>query len=190
MHLAYPSRELTHAGAFQLWAPRLYDYYRKTMKLVEEKTSERRNFASSVFACASVNFGPQVRCFRHRDSLNLPFGWCSIQALGDFDPKKGGHLILWEAKLIVEFCHGSTVLIPSATVTHSNVGVRHYETRCSFTQYTAGGVFRWVDNGFQTEASLRASDPLKYAAMQEMKKTRWQGGLGLYSTAHELSQAL
>lgn len=173
-------------GAFQLWAPRLYAYYRRYMQHVEQQTPEKRNFASSIFACASMNFGPQVRCFRHRDSLNLPFGWCSIQALGDFDPKTGGHFILWDAKLVIEFPAGSTILIPSATLTHSNTAIQEHEVRVSFTQYTAGGIFRWVDNGFQTEAALMASDYGRYMEMQKAKEMRWSMGLALYSTMDEL----
>ncbi|KAF7288197.1 hypothetical protein HMN09_01419100 [Mycena chlorophos] len=65
------------------WAPQLYEYY--------------------LFAAATFNLGPNVWTFKHRDVLNLPFGWCAITALGDFDHTKGGHLVLWDLKLVVQF---------------------------------------------------------------------------------------
>lgn len=168
----------------------MYAYYRKHMAVVEEMTGESRNFAGSIFACASMNFGPRVRSFMHRDPLNLPFGWCAITALGDFDPTKGGHLILWDLKLAVEFPPASAILIPSATLTHSNTAIcGSHESRLSFTQYSAGGLFRWVDNGCQTEPELMDSDKERHAQMLELKKTRcqWEMGLAMYSKLDDLS---
>jgi hypothetical protein len=70
----------------------------------------------SIFSCAAFNFGPNVWTFKHRDVLNLAFRWCAIQAVGKFDATKGGHLILWDLKLVIEFPVGALVLIPSATL--------------------------------------------------------------------------
>lgn len=141
----------------------------------------RRIFPRSVYPTAAFNFGPHVRTFKHRDVLNCPFGWCAIQALGRFDPKKGGHLVLWELKLVIEFPPGALVLIPSATITHSNVAVAEGDVRASFTQYCAGGLFRYVDYGFRKEAELKAQDPALYAEMCQVRGDRWEMGLGLLS---------
>ncbi|KAJ3718182.1 hypothetical protein C8R42DRAFT_548423, partial [Lentinula raphanica] len=88
--------------------------------------------------------------YKHRDFLNWPFGWCAITALGTFDATRSAQLILWELKLVIDFPHAATVLIPSAVITHSNMPVAEGDTRMSFTQYTAGSIFRWVENGCQT----------------------------------------
>ncbi|KAF8158818.1 hypothetical protein K438DRAFT_1986230 [Mycena galopus ATCC 62051] len=40
-----------------------------------------------------------------------------------WDAKKGGHLILWDVKAVVEFPSGALILLPSATIAHSNVPV-------------------------------------------------------------------
>lgn len=179
------------AGSFSLWAPRVFKYYQEHLDLLFAHLPHlRRNFKRSIFCCATVNFGPNVWTYKHRDSLNCPFGWCAIQALGDFNPTKGGHLILWEAKLIVEFPASSTIHIPSATITHSNVPVQHGEQRASFIQYCSGGIFQLVDNGYQTKASLAASDPVKYSAMLGLKETRWTEGLALLSTVDELLESV
>ncbi|KAF7307924.1 hypothetical protein MKEN_01153300 [Mycena kentingensis (nom. inval.)] len=144
------------------WAPNLYEYYRKHNEKLDPKLTQPRPFPRSVFASATFNLGPNVWTFRHRDVLNLPFGWCAITALGEYDPSKGGHLVLWDLKLVIEFPPGSTILIPSATLAHSNIPVSPEEYRASFTQYTAGGLFRYVDNDFQTEAELASSNPAKF----------------------------
>jgi hypothetical protein len=110
-----------------------------------------------VFACATANLGPRVVCFPHLDSANLPHGWCAVTALGQFDHEKGGHLVLEECKLILEIPPGATYLIPSACITHYNAAVAKHETRFSFTQYTAGSIFRWVDHQFMNEAEFWSS---------------------------------
>lgn len=156
------------------------------MASVQGHTQESRNFDKSVFACAAVNFGPNVRTNKHRDMLNLAFGWCAITALGRFDHTLGGHLILWEAKLIVEFPSGSTCLIPSSCLTHSNTPIQPGERRASFTQYTAGGVFRWVENGFRTDKHLLQHDRGRHDTIIEQRKQNWVNGLALFSTLEEL----
>ncbi|KIK54319.1 hypothetical protein GYMLUDRAFT_140054, partial [Collybiopsis luxurians FD-317 M1] len=89
-------------------------------------------------------------CFKHRNFLNQPFRWCAITALGDFDASRSAQLILWELKLVINFPHGTTILIPSAVIMHSNMPVVKGDVRISFTQYTAGGILHWVENGCMT----------------------------------------
>ena len=119
------------------------------------KHFQRRSANHSIAFSLPPNLGPQVVCFPHVDCANLPFGLCAVTAVGDFDPSKGGHLVLWDCKLLVEFPLGSTILILSAVLAHSNTKVAIHEKRFSFTQYAAGGLFRWVDHAFQTLASYR-----------------------------------
>ncbi|KAH9028839.1 hypothetical protein EDB83DRAFT_2193757, partial [Lactarius deliciosus] len=65
---------------------------------------------------------------------------CSITSLGTFDPKKGGHIILWDFKMVMEFPASSTVLISSALITHSNTPIRPGEKQFCITQFVAGGL--------------------------------------------------
>ncbi|KAK7012687.1 hypothetical protein R3P38DRAFT_3323987 [Favolaschia claudopus] len=142
---------------------------------------------SSVFFCTAFNFGTNIWTFKHRDVLNLAFGWCAVQALGRFDHTKGGHLVLWDLKLVVEFPHGALILLPSATVAHSNVPVQEGEERLSFTQFSAGGIFRFLDNHCKTEKQLAEADPMEYARLMELKTARWEMGLSLLSTMDDLT---
>ncbi|KAF8176788.1 hypothetical protein BJ912DRAFT_857245 [Pholiota molesta] len=83
---------------------------------------------------------------------------------------KGGHLILWEPRLVVEFPPGSLLLIPSATITNSNTPVAPNEARASFTQYAPGGLFRYVGYGFRlkgwAEKNKIQKAPLSHDASQ------------------------
>ncbi|KAJ7126502.1 hypothetical protein C8R43DRAFT_958011 [Mycena crocata] len=175
------------SAAFNLWAPRVYQYYRAHADALQHHLPHLRpNFSCSVFSSAAFNFGPDVWTFKHRDLLNLPFGWCAVLALGRFDPRKGGHLVLWDLKLVIEFPAGATILFPSATISHSNIPVQDGDERASFTQYTSGGLMRYVDNGFRTESELHREDPAAYERMCEDKGARWDMGVGLFSTVDEL----
>ncbi|KAJ7157520.1 hypothetical protein C8R43DRAFT_1125210 [Mycena crocata] len=179
------------SAAFSLWAPKVYRYYKEHADTLHHRLPHlSRNFKRSVFSCAAFNFGPDVWTFKHRDVMNVPFGWCAVQALGRFNARKGGHLVLWDFKLVIEFPAGATILLPSATVAHSNIPVQAGDERASFTQYTAGGLIRYVDNGFCTEAELLERDPVAYEKMWADKEARWEMGIGLFSTIDELLEPL
>src|SRR6202050_2011543 len=125
----------------------------------------------------------------HTDPGNLLFGWCAITTLGNFDPTLGGHLVLWDLKLIIEFPPGSTILIPLATLWHSNMAIQPGEKRFSFTQYTAGGLFPWVDHGFQTTESYMAGLNAEQKVEEELRSAnRWSTGINLFSTLTLLQQ--
>jgi hypothetical protein len=145
---------------------------------MENDRTLRRNFGKSCWASCTFNFGPHAVTIPHRDIANLAWGWCAITAIGEFDSTRGGHLVLWDLGLVIQFPAGSTILIPSAIVTHSNIPVSAHENRHSVTQYTAGALFRWVENGCCTDKALLkdASDKQK-AERQSEKATRWERGL-------------
>lgn len=189
--LFHPRSTLIFSTAcFAAWAPNLFSYYVDHLRPLYAKYPQlKRNFLNSVFACATFNFGPTVCTFDHTDPGNLPFGWCAITALGKFDPTRGGHLVLWDLGLVIEFPPGSTILIPSAALRHSNTAIQQGETRYSFTQYTAGGLFRWVDQGYQTTRSYKAKlSKAQKSGEASRDEQRWTMGVGLFSTLNSLQQ--
>ncbi|KIJ91780.1 hypothetical protein K443DRAFT_135433 [Laccaria amethystina LaAM-08-1] len=160
--LKHPSfvRMVGHAsGIFTTWAPRLHSYYADHLqKLLDHDETLTCNFENSIFATCAFNFGLQTICYRHCDHANLPFGWCAITVLGNYDYKKGGHLVLWDVGLVIEFPSGSTIGVVTGMVRdNSNASIQKEERRHSFTQYTAGGTFRWVGYGFQKADKYFAS---------------------------------
>jgi hypothetical protein len=184
------ARLIRRAALFMGFAPKLHGYYRQTVDDVFDwdATQDRaqhlqRNFlaAFSVFTTATFNFGPRTVTFPHIDFGNLAWGWCAITALGWFDANLGGHLILWDLKLIIRFPPGSTILIPSAILRHSNIKIRPWETRFSFTQFTPAAMFRWAYNGCRTDKDVEAKmTPETEAQRREDRMRRWQEGVKMY----------
>ncbi|KAL1670997.1 hypothetical protein EV122DRAFT_227252, partial [Schizophyllum commune] len=168
--------------------PKLHAYLRENRRILRNRLPNlRHNFRSSVWAATTVNYGPRTATYPHRDYANLPWGWCPITVLGNYDPKRGGHLVLWELRLVIEFPPGSTIIIPSGLLTHSNASVGPNETRYSVTQYTAGAVIRWIDQDFQTkETFLAGLSPERRAEEAAKDKTRYLRGLAMFSTLDEL----
>lgn len=76
----------------------------------------------------------------------------------------------------MEFPAGSTYLIPSSCITHSNTPTQIGEWRASFTQYTAEGIFHWVGNGFQTDGEMESQDKKKHTRIIEARKDQWGKG--------------
>ncbi|KAJ7173821.1 hypothetical protein C8R46DRAFT_1032047 [Mycena filopes] len=177
-------------GVFANWAPNLFQYYTSRMQTFYKRyTHLQRPFLNSIWCTCTFNLGPRTCSIGHRDFANLAFGWCAITALGDYDFTKGGHLILWDCKLILEFPPGTTILMPSAAIFHSNIGIGPNERRYSFTQYTAGGIFRWIEHGFRSEEEYMGSLLKEEQEREQMEaKGRWSMGAGLYSTLAELKK--
>ncbi|KAJ7869703.1 hypothetical protein B0H14DRAFT_3861110 [Mycena olivaceomarginata] len=155
---------------FKLWAPRLHDYYVDYKRATPDPLPR---------AQAPL---PQISLLLRRVQLWLE----RLDSLGNFDPQRGGHLVLWDLKLVVEFPAGALILLPSATIAHSNIPVDTGDERMSFTQFTAGELFRHMDYGFRTQADFAAEDPTEYAKAMDARASRWAEGLALYSTIEEL----
>jgi hypothetical protein len=187
--LYYPTNCLP--ASFKLFAPRLFDYYKTSMDaLFAHELHLQRPFKDSPWAAATFNLGPSTITFRHTDPGNLLWGWCEITSLGPFDFKLGGHIVLWELKLVIKFPPGSTIFIPSALITHSNVPIQDGERRYSFTQYCAGGLFRYVANGFRSDKVFMAqASKEEKRAREEARVGRWERGLAMLPTLSELNLA-
>lgn len=179
-------RCLIHAVVFRGNFPGVRDYYRALNKQLFQWKSGLEDFIPSPelpFLASTLNLGPQTVCDRHLDAKNLAYGLCLVMALGDFDYRRGGHLVLHEAKVILELRPGSAVFLPSAVISHSNIKICPGETRMSFTAYYAGSIAQFIDNGLCCNSAL-PKYPLK--KRKEDGDLRWQNGWKLYSTAEEL----
>ncbi|KAJ7660343.1 hypothetical protein DFH06DRAFT_989236, partial [Mycena polygramma] len=171
-------------GMFQSYAPNLHSFYRDQMRLLRRVASYIIPLLPeilTVFAACTFNFGPNAITLPHVDAANLAWGWCCITAFGRFNPDLGGHLILWDLRLVIRFPPGSTIFIPSALLHHSNASIQQGETRYSFTQFTAGGLFRWVYNGNRSDKNFylnATADELRQR--REDTAHRWENGLRMF----------
>ncbi|KAJ7880485.1 hypothetical protein B0H13DRAFT_2235644 [Mycena leptocephala] len=177
---------------FANWALNLFDFYVDYMGAFYKRYKHlKRPFLNGIFSACTFNLGPHTCTLGHRDFGNLAFGWCAITAFGDFDYRKGGHLILWDCKLILEFPPGCTILIPSAAIFHSNIPIASNERRFSFTQYRVGGLFRWVEHDFQTEeAYFEGLSREERLEEKELGLQRAREGAAMFSTIKELQAGI
>lgn len=172
------------SSVFHTWAPKLHTHYADILNsLLYKHPDLKRNFLNSIFLAAAFNFGPHTCSKRHCDYANLPYSWCAAAALGNYNYTQGGHLVLWELGLILEFPPGSTILLPPVAIVHSNTPVATDKTRTSFAQFMAGGLFRWMVHGFQTDKEFyKGKKPEKLALITVENKARCKMGLSLFST--------
>lgn len=177
---------------YALWHPKAYRYYKTNLDKLWEIHPELSKplFPKSIMPTAAFNLGERVTAKIHVDAMNCPFGWCMVTALGSFDSSLGGHLILWELGLALEFPAGACICLPSAIISHSNIPTHEGETRMSFTQYCSGEIFRYIENGFRTDGNLEREDPAILLFRKESRKERLQEGYLMFSTMADLIQGV
>ena len=172
---------------FATYFPNLFEEYAETLhSLHEDNPLLRPLFDGGIWPALSINFPPNAYCRVHTDAGNKANGMCPIFSLGEFDATKGGHLWLPDLKLIIEFPSGCLIFIPSASLRHGNIPVAKDEVRISWTQYAAGGLFRWVSYGCCSWVTLRSTDKER-ADMEEARRgNRWQQALNKFPTVDRL----
>ena len=183
------------SGGFEMYGEKNYLYMKKTTEVVKawgDKSASKSlrqpyNAKVGAFPCCSFNLGEQTTTFPHTDMENLAQGWCSITSVGKYDPTRGGHLVLWDFGLVIEFPPGSTILIPSALLIHSNTSIQLGELRYSIVQYAAGGLFRWVENGCMTDGSwLAQASAEDIIHRQSAQAWRWEKAPRMFTHLSEL----
>lgn len=172
---------------FAWYFPKVYQYYAKHLQALYAKhPTLRQVFPESVFPACHFNVGSTTVCVQHVDQSNYAGGGCPVTCGGSFDYKLGGHLILYDLKLVIEFPAGSTIIIPSACVSHGNTAIQPGETRVSFTQFCAGGLIRWVRYGFQSMLSCAVTNPALKLKLELGAAARWVRAAGRFSKVQQL----
>ena len=141
-----------------------------------------------LFPAMTLNIGPQTICWPHRDHLNLAFGICLDWVLGRFDHRKGGHLVLHEARRILQLAPGRVVLFPSASITHENIPIADGETRYSVTGYAAGGFWRFIRQRFMPRDDWASQFPAEAKHHESIAEElrRWKAGCRMFKTIADL----
>ncbi|KIK52455.1 hypothetical protein GYMLUDRAFT_49859, partial [Collybiopsis luxurians FD-317 M1] len=168
---------LANSG-FKRFCPAMYEAYRENDEALRAwKPSLRKNFPDSVFAATTFNLGPQTVTPDHVDHGNYP-GGCAITSAGSFDDTKGGELVVWDLNLVIRFPPGSTIIILSALLRHSNLPIQPGEKRYSITQYSAGALFRFASNGLKNDKEFlwNATPEQKQGYLRE-RRTHWDNVL-------------
>ncbi|KAJ7587020.1 hypothetical protein C8J56DRAFT_786964 [Mycena floridula] len=179
------------AGGLASFAPKIFHYMKTMLKKLSSHSSGGgllHNFKNSAYPMCTINFGPETACFKHTDDANGAGLLCLVTAVSNHNPQRGGHMVLYSLKLMVEFPSGSTIGLPSASVPHGNTPIQDGEERYSVTQYCPGGLLRWVHYGFRTVKTLLAQNGGKEekAKLDGKVGSRWEWALGLFSKVYEL----
>jgi hypothetical protein len=184
-----PKLSYTHTnftGCFKTWFPHVAELYEWALL----QTLINDNLLSQLlpdlpFAAATINLGQQSVTDWHLDSKNLVFGLCCIVVFGRFNHRQSAQLILKEPRVVMELRRGDVCFVPSGSVTHRNAPLNPWETRFAMIFYTAGGVFRYIFQGFQLAGPQRISSDM----VKEAGQVRWQAGWSLFSTLKSLRDA-
>lgn len=114
----------------------MYKYCVDNIKaLLARNNSLERPFTNSIYTTFTANLGPASASKGHYDSQNDTHVMCACTNIGDFDYRKGGHVVLWDFKLIIEFLPGCTALISSAMLRHGNTAIAPGKTHYVLVQY-------------------------------------------------------
>ncbi|KAJ8088949.1 hypothetical protein PM082_014196 [Marasmius tenuissimus] len=180
------------SSAFSTWLPDLYQsYVENQSELFQFDSSLKFPFDKSTFAATTFNLGPQTVTINHTDYHNRSDGFCAITLLSPttrgFEYTKGGHLILWDLGVVVEFPPCTTALLPSAILRHSNTVIGKGEQQSSLTQYTAGSLFCWVEHGFRCETSFYAGlNKTELDSELEKDTCRWENAANNFAYFDDL----
>lgn len=159
----------------------------ETLRDVEEHDrSLKRPYRNLAFAATTYNLGPQTACWPHRDCGNGIVHLCADGGLGLFDWTLGRHLIIHEARLVIQLRPGDIILFPSTLLTHENIPVQPHESRYSFTAYSAGGLERFRQQGMMLQDAWEAANPEAAAALLASAPERWREARGMFQTVEEL----
>ncbi|KAJ7701891.1 hypothetical protein B0H17DRAFT_836072, partial [Mycena rosella] len=133
---------------YSIFAAKLYNIFNRSLEIYEgHYPDSARPWYFSVFSAATFHLGSHPRRIVDDDSA---WGWAAITALGNYNPDKGGHIILWDLNLVVRFPPGTTILIPRALIRYSFVSVAAHETRYSLVQYTPAPMLNFAANAGRT----------------------------------------
>lgn len=143
-------------------------------------------FPQSVYPTVTFNLGDDISTDIHYDFLNWTFSDCAIHCFGNHDYRLGGHFVIWEWKLVIQFPPSATIIVPSSCVGHGNTPILDGKIRKSMTQYVPGGLMRHEAYGFRTEAQLKKEDPGLWAKLKKEGPLQFGEGVDLFSTVKTL----
>jgi hypothetical protein len=139
------------AGALNYAFPEAYKHaYDRLSRLYKEVPSLMQGlpFHSSIYPACTFHFGPQSVSCTQQDMPGFPR---AMSALGDFDDVRGGHLVLVDHDLAIQFPSGTSIVISSTTryrIAAVSAGEHHY----TLTQYFPTSLVNYIErNGMPTE---------------------------------------
>jgi hypothetical protein len=154
-------------GCFKTWFPHVAELYEwMLLQTLINNNLLLQLLPDLLFTAATINLGQQSVTDWHLNSKNLVFGLCCIVVFGRFNHRQSVQLILREPKVVMELRHGDVCFIPSGSETHHNAPLKPWETHFAMIFYTAGGLFRYIFQGFKLAGSQCVSSDIVKEAGQ------------------------
>ncbi|KAJ7483692.1 hypothetical protein B0H11DRAFT_1723218, partial [Mycena galericulata] len=169
------------------FAPRLHSYVDQAREtLLHHDPTLCDNITGGAYPSVEFYLGSPESPPR-LDDLDMMWAWRALTALGVYNPRWGGELILWDEKKVIQFPPGATFLFPAAFMRYSFTQVRMLERQYAFSQYAQAGLFRYIDNGFKSEMNFEATAwRAEYESRERAKDARVVRALGMYSLVNEV----
>ncbi|KAJ7149524.1 hypothetical protein C8R43DRAFT_1128519 [Mycena crocata] len=162
------------SGLFSLFAFRLHVWFPQALQVYEDHYAGSARFLSfGVFAAATFVFGCNPLPLFDDD---IATGWAALTALGTYDWRRGGHIILWDLNIVVPFPPGCTILIPRAAVRYSFVKIAPGETRYCLIQHTPAAVFNFASNDGRSNLDFAMHATEEEHMRREQRRQRESAG--------------
>src|ERR1700749_671470 len=98
--------KLCGSEAFRSYLPDLYKYYDDTLKSMQQNAGPKSEIFEAIpglpLAGYTINCSKKCICLCHVDKNNLASGACMVTPFGTYDYTRGGHIILHDARVILE----------------------------------------------------------------------------------------
>lgn len=178
-HLRCPPFDTAHrlfSVAWQTFNPQMHRLYQHVRLAINSQfgDSVRWNFETLPFSTTTINLGPKTICFDHVDHEDFSKGWAVLKTFGNYDHKKGGHIVFWELGIAIEMPPGAEIWFPSALFVHSNTSIAEHEHRYSVTSYSGAGIFQWVYRGGVWPCHWNSLlYPQKYKPKEDVTPEEW-----------------
>ncbi|KAK6984036.1 hypothetical protein R3P38DRAFT_2577012 [Favolaschia claudopus] len=146
---------------------------------------------ASVFSAATIEFGgPHLRLNHRGDPHDfLPGDWCIITSVGKYRYLHGGHIILWDFGIVVQFPPGTHIFIPAGLIRYSFVKVQPHETRYSIVQWAGSGIQRFLDNNNRTDLEFaKFATEVEYAAREAQRQRQHVHALDVFPRVNEVEE--
>ncbi|KAJ7601267.1 hypothetical protein DFH06DRAFT_1010621, partial [Mycena polygramma] len=174
-----------HNTIHNSFSPKLHAYTANGTDLIFKYDSNLRREFEGIFPAAEFDLGELGSAPRLQDR-DLTHGWRALTALGNYDSRYGGDIILWDDGWVIRFPPGATILFPAAVMRYSFVDVLPGEKQYTFSQYSPAGLYRYITNGYKSDSAFeRETSAREMEAVKSGRRRRMEAALKMYSRLDE-----
>ncbi|KAK7031675.1 hypothetical protein R3P38DRAFT_2521990 [Favolaschia claudopus] len=138
---------------------------------------------TSDFSAITIELGGPHRRTNHRGLPHTydPASWGILTTFGNYDPSRGGHIILWDLGWVLTFAPGDSILIPPGLIRYSFVAIQPGETRYSMLQWAGSGIRRFFENGERddTTFAMKATEE-EHVAREQLRRETHVASIGAF----------